>query len=516
MHAPLSHWLTLLWGTRPTLHLSSASTFISGGAIHLPARPHWHGHMAGAAHACAHLVYSPRRFESRGLVPLARALLGLLEDARVEALAVRELPGLARLWRPLHTATPDLGGDPEALMQRLARALIDPSYDDPHPWVHKGRALFYLDVGLGLPALCTPAELRQAASRLGHDLGQMRLPFNAKTHQPSPAYRDDHRWMWDAEPMSEHDARTAVPDPAAGAAAPLERIEARQAVSYPEWDRLIGRTRADWCQVVEHDVPQPPAVPLDADVVRAGRRLHLSIRSLARPTHRLRRSAEGPVFDLDALLDWRIARHVRRPGDPRVYRDVSRRAAQASVWLLIDQSASTASAHSPGGATVLSTAVQSAAAAAMALQSLGVSCAVAGFSSNGRHAVRLHTVKGVRCGSDGEMMARLHALRPAGSTRMGAVIRHATQALSGRGDGPRWVVVLSDGQPFDVDVHDPRYLVEDARHAVREASRRAVRTACLVVAADPSAQARRIFGERGVQVLQGLQDLPRAMQRLLA
>ena len=107
------------------------------------------------------------------------------------------------LWRPLHTATPDDGIGCESLMSRLAHALADPGYSDPHRWVAKGRALLYLDEPLGLPARRTPAELRGAAMRLGHDIGQMHLPFNGQGYRPSPAYRDDHRWMWAADQLTE-------------------------------------------------------------------------------------------------------------------------------------------------------------------------------------------------------------------------------------------------------------------------------------------------------------------------
>ena len=197
MHAPLTHWLRLLWGLTPPLAFDSECAYIAGGAIHLPARTPWQNHTAATAHAAAHLVYSPPRYDGAGLGPIARTLVALLEDARVEALAVRELPGLARLWRPLHTATPDAGVGFEGLAMRLARSLCDPAYDDPDPWVRKGRDLCFLDLTLGVCALRTPTEVREVATRLGHDIGQMRLPFNGKAVLPLPAYRDDNRWMWD-------------------------------------------------------------------------------------------------------------------------------------------------------------------------------------------------------------------------------------------------------------------------------------------------------------------------------
>ena len=69
-------------------------------------------------------------------------------------------------------------------------------------------------------------------------------------------------------------------------------------------------------------------------------------------------------------------------------------------------------------------------------------------------------------------------------------------------------LVLTDGAPSDIDVADPRYLVEDARHAVREARRRGVELACL--ATDPQAEAAlgRMFGRRYIRIVQTPERLP--------
>ena len=53
MHAPLTHWLRLLWGRAPPLAFDSDCAYIAAGAIHLPAHRHWHHHAAAAAHAAA-------------------------------------------------------------------------------------------------------------------------------------------------------------------------------------------------------------------------------------------------------------------------------------------------------------------------------------------------------------------------------------------------------------------------------------------------------------------------------
>ena len=51
------------------------------------------------------------------------AVISVIEDARVETLAIHEFPGLKHLWT-LHTITPDEApaGD---FLKRLARALLD-------------------------------------------------------------------------------------------------------------------------------------------------------------------------------------------------------------------------------------------------------------------------------------------------------------------------------------------------------------------------------------------------------
>ena len=527
--AALSQWLRLLWARAPALQLDAELPFIAAAVIHLPACSRWQQHCAAAAHAMAHLVYSPAGFDGDRLVPVARSLLALLEDARVEALAMRDLPGLARLWRACHVATPDLGQGCEPLLQRLARALADPAYLDPDPWIAKGRRLFFLDAAQTVLALLTPAQLRAAAMLLGHDLGQLRLPFNAKGYRTAPEYRDDSRWMWAADNLAQTEPPPPQAQPQATDAEPhLPEPELSGSVyPQPEWDRLIKRLRPDWCRVTEHVVvpPQPavtgPLIHPSADPSDPGlsRRLLAPLRGLKQAATAARRSRDGEHFDLDALIAWRLASRLQRAADLRVYRSPQRQGARAAVWLLIDQSASTADVLSPSGLTVLQLAAQAALAAAQALQAMRVPCAVAAFSSNGRHAVRLRVLKRVAEPADAGLAARLHGLQSSGSTRLGAALRHATLRLGELRAGSRWVLLLSDGQAHDIDVHDPNYLVEDARHAVHAAARRDTRIVCIKLASaelDGRADAARIFGPRRVVQLARLESLPQAIKRLLA
>jgi nitric oxide reductase activation protein len=281
---------------------------------------------------------------------------------------------------------------------------------------------------------------------------------------------------------------------------------------------LISRLRPDWCRVIEQRAPQTAAqlAAMDGAIQQTAMRLRNPLRALTQNSFAPQRSEEGELFDPGALVDWRVARRLRNMSDVQVYRGLDRRGARAAVWLLIDQSASTAVALGSDGHNILQTAAASAAAMAVALQAVGVACAIAGFSSRGRQAVRVVTVKSFGEPADNLMAARLQTLRPGGSTRLGSALRHATSCLVKHSNGPRWVIVLSDGEPHDVDVHDPRYLIDDARHAVSAAAQRGVRIVCLVLAPEGKTQAQRIFGRSGMQTLHNLCDLPQAIPRLMA
>ena len=483
MNPTLSPYLRSLWNITPTLldvtEPQSTRPFLSPLGMHLPLHapadvPQGHWFQAAAAHAAAHLVFSQHRFDPAGLRPVTQALVGALEDARVEWLACRELPGLRRLWLPFHavrlTDTPSF----EDLLRRLARCLLDPSHHDLHPWVLKGRQLFFVDDAGEMLALRQSEALRHAASLLGNDIGQMRMQFNARLYGVMPSYRDDNSCLWPIDERrvnAEHEiASTPQGGATAGAAQPT--APAVQRHSYPEWDRLVPMYRPDWCAV--HDGPARAA---DASSVRVPR----SLTQPPRQRMRLMAQPDGDELDLDAVIDARIAMHNGYAADLRVYRCTEPRRATDTTLLLIDTSASTAG---------VLPALQS---AALAIEKTGP-FAIHSFCSDGRHAVHYERVKDFDDPLDASCIARLMGLRSRLSTRLGAALRHATHLIAARRNTLRRVLLLTDGKPHDVDVFDPHYLLADAKQAVREAARRHVSIECLCVDAQALRALRSVFG----------------------
>jgi hypothetical protein len=432
-----------------------------------------------------------------------RAIVGALEDARVEWLACRELPGLRRLWLRFHVLeAPSALPGIEELLRRLARVLLDPAHADPHPWVAKGRSLFFADADGQVLALHRPEALRIAATRLGHDLGQMRLRFDARQYRVAPAYRDDHSGLWQQDPAQDdtpHDIDAGAPQLGPGTTG--EPAPPAQCHVHPEWDRSVPLLRPRWCTVLDAPAAESP---------HAGAIPPIRRRRAAPALRQQRRQRDGPAFDLDALIDAQVS--LRRGGTPSQALYLRRRqaASAGATLLLIDSSASTARPVFDGTGSLLDAARQLAWQAAARWPR----CAIHASCSDGRHAVHYLRIKDFDQPLDAACWRRLTGLQSRLSTRLGAALRHAAWHLASgpRPGAPGRLLLITDGRPQDIDVHDPRYLSEDARHAVHEAARSGVKAQCLSLDAAMRKPLQRIFGAGQVQWL----TRPAALDRALA
>jgi nitric oxide reductase NorD protein len=483
---------------------------------------------AVVAHAVVHLMAGTPRQPVGKLKPLQLALIGLIEDARVEALALRRFPGLRRLWAPYHVARPE-GDTAPSLLARLARALFDPDYVDPHGFVGKGVALFsaadLLDSGVP----------RRIGGLLGNDLGQMRVQFNARTHVVEPAYRDDGLGMWDfgdaaetppellemmveaARLRQEAGDGPAEGEPAPGTAPARARPVAAEPggvllARYPEWDRALGEERPEWTSVFEHPAPLGDALGLEAALDAAAdlrHRINRLVRA-ARPgrPQRLKHQPDGMDLDMDAVLDAEVMREAGElPGD-RLYRATALRTRDLATLVLVDVSESTR----VGG--VLDIERVAVALLAEAMFRLGDPFALMAFASNGREQVRLTRIKRFAEPFAAPALARLAGLRPGLSTRLGAALRHAGAELAGVRSFRRLVLVLTDGEPSDIDVADPLDLVEDGRRAVLGLRARGIDSFAVVLGTHGAETAGRMFGRSACVALRRLDDLPARLSDL--
>ncbi len=536
--------------------------YIEGFIMHLPDayddHPACSGlemYRAAAAHAACHAVYTTTQFDDAELSASQIALIGLVEDTRVETLALQRFPGLQHIWLPLHTATPSAGDSASALMARLARAWLDPDYRDDHALVVLGRQLFNEQ----LKQLQSTDISRTIGLQLSDALLAMGIVFSSATDVADIPYRDDNRYMWEFADLREAGQVVAgvnvqqvrkyaslmemlntLDVPGAGDDAgevwvlsteffrdedPTHSVNEKegrepppQPYHYAEWDYQMQLERPDWCTVLEKRAPPGDAAIIEEIVVKHKpiiSRLKFLIEGMQpQGVQRIRKQEDGDEIDLNAAIRAMIEIRMGEQPDPRIMMRNVRKVRDLSVLLLIDLSASTNDPVRGSDSSVLQLAREATVLLADALNKIGDPFALHGFDSNGRHDIEYFRFKDFDAPYDDKAKARLAGMRGELSTRMGAAIRHAGSILKRQPSQKKLLLVVTDGEPADNDVRDPQYLRFDAKKSVEELARNGITTYCLSL--DPGADqyVSRIFGAKNYMVVDHVQRLPEKLPLL--
>jgi len=443
--------------------------------------------------------------------PFQRMAVEFFEDCRIETLLIREFPGLRRLFLALHPKPAEDACDQETtscLRHRLAvlsRALLDPEHGYQNPDLLNFVARFH--------------ELLQNGESSTREIAGLALSYVAKTRRQSDQlakvhfadtvieYRDDNRQLWQfIEQGDEEDAfdekRKIEPD------IDITGLPPRH---YPEWDYPTQSYRPDWVSVYEALHPSGDAADIDRLLQKhAGTAKRLKrILDLLKPQDkvRIRYQEEGSELDLDVAIRSLIDFKGGAQPDPRI--NMSHRTAgrDIAVTLLLDLSESLNEKVAGSEQTILQLSQEAVSLLAWAIEKLGDPFAIAGFHSNTRHDVRYQHIKGFSEHWNDEVKGRLAAMDAGYSTRMGAAMRHAGHYLGKRKADKKLLLILTDGQPADIDVTDERALIEDARQAVNELDTDGIFTYCISL--DPKADeyVSDIFG-RQYTVIDHIERLP--------
>lgn len=515
--------------TRAALLLPEGYSVLEGEAS---LRLYW----AAVAHAVAHRRFSPLGQDPGTLKPMSIAVISLIEDARAEALMARTHPGLQRLWGRFHREEEGIALSFESLMRRLARALHEGRATDDHYWVDKGVKLFRARMAADP---LDPRGFREIGSILANDLGQMRVRFVPDQYVPEPAYRDDNSVLWDfGEPSTpppqaeelmvqgvrvervETDVRPEESDEEPADAAQI--VAASEApILYPEWEYRTQTERRDWVSLYERPVPLGVTTAMAGELPATGGRQSVFALARSRQLSRAalrRRQWEGDQLHLDDAVTALVDLRSGVPPDPRIFVQPGREPPRPAVLVLLDLSESTNDRLPGRYDSVLDLAKRATRVLGEAIDRTAERFAVHGFSSNGRHEVEYFRVKDFDQPFDAAAARRLMALRGQHSTRMGAALRHAGALLAQEPLERKVVLLVTDGEPADVDVFDQRYLLEDAAAAVRALRGAGIRSFCLTLDPKSLAYADRIFGESFLLVTDPLelpQQLSKAFVRLL-
>jgi len=213
-----------------------------------------------------------------------------------------------------------------------------------------------------------------------------------------------------------------------------------------------------------------------------------------------------------AMIDLRMGHQP----DPRVMMRNRLHNRDIGVLVLLDVSEST-NDPVPGGdgeETILSLTRKACLVLAEALETIGDPFALHGFCSDSRHDVHYLRYKDFDQPFDDTGKGRLAGMKGGYSTRLGAALRHAGTHLHDMARQKKLLLVITDGEPADVDVRDPQYLRQDSRIAVDELRRSGITTFGLSL--DPYADqyVSQIFGVGHYAVIDRVDRLPEKLSSL--
>ncbi len=570
----LNFYLRAFWGRDFFLRPTAADylgfrPFIQGFAMHLPDAVDDMGPVSGhdfyramCAHMASHMVYTSEPLNAEAMSPAQQYFIGLFEDARVEYCAISEFPGMKSVWRALMTLPGERTSEHEnmALLERITLALLDAEEKTGDAEVdalveqfhtnianNKDNILFSMNLGLDLFNLLN-AWRAVPSLRI---LEGLNIP-----------YRDDNRFIWSAEEFSweqttaylpesqrqvrkhvsvmemvnEVEVETAGDDaqevwilstelfPYEDEGISYNQMEGKEPVSdpfhYPEWDYHVQLHRPAWATVFERRQGRGDPELIDKVLTEHKGVTHRikQIIDRLRPqgVSRQRRREDGDELDINASVDAMVTLRIGLQPDMRItMRHVINRR-DLAVLILLDLSESTNETVRGTDKTVLELTREACALVATAIDGIGDPFAIHGFASDGRHDVQYYRFKDFEQRLDDDVKSRLAGMKGGLSTRMGAAMRHAGWHLMQRSEKHKLLLIVTDGEPADIDERDPQYLRMDTKKAAEELRQNGVLSYCLTLDPEADRYVSRIFGANNYTIIDNVRRLPEKLPTLFA
>ena len=517
---------------------------------------------AVCAHAAAHIIETKSSFKGDSLNPYQIACVSLIEDLRVELKTIKKFPGMKKLWIALHpedSALKDLNPFINDLID-FSHSALDSNYNTKQKFNSKFLKVFKKKM-----------EISSDQSEMSYELGmkyyeliksETDLNINASDLAVAPIqYRDDNRYIWEYDkldwvsegndyvPASQrqvhqkanimdnyNDLDVKKTDDEHKEIWTLEadnsldeldgfsanEIELKTPISEPfhynEWDYQLQLYRPNWATLYERRLQKG-----DLEVINQILKKHKPIANQLKNAIdqmqpqgllKLKKQLEGSDLDIDscvsALSDIRSG---NAPSD-RIYIKKVQHIRDVSVNLLMDLSESTNDKVVGSDKTILELMKEATSLLSWAIDKIGDNLTICGFASDSRHDVQYYRFKPFQYSLNDEVKGRLAGIKGGLSTRMGTAIRHAGIDLLTQSSSKKILLILTDGEPADIDVDDPQHLRFDAKKAVEELRTHGIVTFCISLDPNADEYVSRIFGKNRFMVIDNLQKLPERLPQL--
>lgn len=574
----LNFYLRALWGRDFFLRPTSADyegfkPYIEHHVMHIPDAVDDINKMDGVslyraqvAHAAAHMCYTTAAIDSTGLSQAQMFFIALIEDARVEYCAMQEFPGLRSTWQTLLSIEfEDKVEHPTLLLlEKFALMLMDETARSDDPELNQLAAKFHN----GIP-------VQKDSSDFSYQIGlELFTLFDERKEVPSlrilqairTPYRDDNRIVWAFEsfdlssngfeyiPASQRQVRKYVSavemanevdcelagddaqevwicatefmpyEDAGEATESFNDRWGKEPVSdpfhYQEWDYQVQLYRPDWATVYEKRAQKGDPETIDK-IFQEHKPIVQRIKQvvdLLSPdgVQRQRNMEDGDEIDLNAAIDAMIAIRMGEQPNPRITMRNVVMNRDLAVTVLLDLSESTNETMEGSDKSVLELTREAATLVSAAINGIGDPFSIHGFASDGRHDVQYFKFKDFNQSFDDEAKSRLAGMTGGLSTRMGAAMRHAGRLLMKQPERRKLLLLVTDGEPADIDERDPQHLRHDTKKAVEELYTQGVLTYCLTLDPNADSYVKRIFGANNYTVVDNVDRLPEKLPTLFA
>ena len=287
-------------------------------------------------------------------------------------------------------------------------------------------------------------------------------------------------------------------------------------VKLPEWDYKKQLMQPEYCSLVNYVHTTGEEGQLPEYLRRTARKLRQQLEALTTKRVWHRHQTEGSELDLDAYINYVGERHSgHKVEQPDLYQQLRSSERDLSCLLLADFSLSTDTWLS-NDARIIDVIRDSLFLFSESLRNTGDQFAIYGFSSRNRGHIRFNTLKTFSEAYNGDVRARIQAIKPGFYTRMGAAIRYAASKLEGQDTQQRLLLILTDGKPNDLDRYEGRYGVEDTRRAIHEAKSQGLQTFCITIDDQGGEYLPHIFGNNGFTIIRKPEHLPQKLPILYA
>ena len=332
----------------------------------------------------------------------------------------------------------------------------------------------------------------------------------------------------------------------------LEALEPKTFV-YDEWDFRANDYKPRWC-IVKEKILDEGDQNFYNDSLRnyasllahIKRQFELIMPETWRKTYRL---VDGEDLDLNAALEAWADLRMNVPPDEKIYWRRNRIQRDVAVVFLLDMSASTAEAIDEGRHSVddrdapddpveymvwlrrrreglvrrhykriIDLERESCALLINALESIGDTYGIYGFSGYGRENVEFYVIKDIDEQFNDKIKRRIDKVTPLHATRMGSAIRHAITKLDNQDAATKIMFLISDGRPQDRGYSregvEKEYAVHDTHQALLEAKHKDIVPFCLTVDKAGHDYLKTMCGDLNYEVLDDIWALPERLPML--